>query len=62
MLGYKFTPEVKNTTTNSQKTRFLEIYDFKSAGDQMVSMVSTPIQLEHEICILVTPQNMLSSF
>ena len=41
-----------NATTHSQKTRSSQIYSFKSAGDQMVS---TPIQPECAVCILVIP-------
>ena len=52
MFGCKFTPGVKHSITHSQMPRFFEVYIFKSAEDQMVS---TPIQLEYAVCILVTP-------
>ena len=44
--------EFKNASSHSQKTRSSQIHGFKSAGDQMVS---TLIQLECAVCILVTP-------
>ena len=36
-LGVNLQLELKNATTHSQKTRSSQIYDLKSAGDQMVS-------------------------
>ena len=51
MFGCKFTPGVENATTHSQKTRFLQLYGFKSAADQMMPTI---IQLECAVCILVT--------
>ena len=37
-LGVNLHLELKNAATNSQKTGSSQIYDLKSAGDQMVSL------------------------
>ena len=50
--------ELRNATTHSQLTRSSQIYVLKIFGDQTVS---TPIQLEYAVFILVTPWNMFSS-
>ena len=52
MLGVNLHLELKNATTHSQKTGSSQIYGLKRARDQMVS---TPIQLECAVFILVTP-------
>ena len=57
-LGVNLYLELKNATTHSQRMWSSQIYVLKSARDQMVS---TPIQLEYAVFILVTPWDMFSS-
>ena len=52
MFGLNLHLELKNATTHFQKTRSSQVYGFKNAGDQMMSI---PIQLERAVFILVTP-------
>ena len=51
-LGVNLHLELKNATTHSQKRRSSQIYDLKSAGDQIVS---TKIHVKQAVFILVTP-------
>ena len=52
MFGCKFTPEVEKCYNSFPKDVILTNIWLKSAGNQMVS---TPIQLECAVCILIAP-------